>query len=398
MDKLLGYEARIPHLARRALYETRLILLLFVLIVPLESRAQPDPRVTRKVEFPNVPGYQTVKADLHIHTVFSDGSVWPDIRVQEAVRDGLDAIAMTDHLEFQPHSEDIPHPDRNRSYEVATESAENHDLIIINGSEITRDMPPGHSNAIFLKDANPLLQEDPMAVFQEAERQGAFTFWNHPMWIEQKKSGIASLTEMHRQLIREGLLDGIEVVNHQTYSAEALQIALDHDLTILGTSDIHGLIDWDYDVPRGGHRPITLVFVTERSKQGIREALLDGRTAVWFNNMMVGREEYVVPLIEASLTIKRATYESDSSVLNVLIENASDAEYILDSRSDYTFHTRSDVATIEPHGTTRLRVKPGERVQSLKLSFNVMNAVIAPEEHPVITLSVPVATEGSETQ
>ena len=45
-----------------------------------------------------------------------------------------------------------------------------------------------------------------------------------------------------RTLIQEGLLDGIEVVNEHT-SAEALQIALDHDLTVLGTSDIHGLID-----------------------------------------------------------------------------------------------------------------------------------------------------------
>jgi len=33
-------------------------------------------------------------------------------------------------------------------------------------------------------------------------------------------------------------------------------------LTIIGTSDIHGLIDWQYNVPQGGHRPITLVFAT----------------------------------------------------------------------------------------------------------------------------------------
>ena len=30
-------------------------------------------------------------------------------------------------------------------------------LIIINGQEITRSMPPGHINAIFLDDANKLL-------------------------------------------------------------------------------------------------------------------------------------------------------------------------------------------------------------------------------------------------
>ena len=55
----------------------------------------------RAIEFPNIPGYLTLKCDLHMHTVFSDGSVWPDIRVEEAVKDGLDAIATTEHLELQ---------------------------------------------------------------------------------------------------------------------------------------------------------------------------------------------------------------------------------------------------------------------------------------------------------
>lgn len=65
--------------------------------------------------YPNIEGYQTLKTDLHIHTVFSDGKVWPNIRVQEALRENLDAISLTEHLEYQPHLDDIPHPNRNRS-------------------------------------------------------------------------------------------------------------------------------------------------------------------------------------------------------------------------------------------------------------------------------------------
>ena len=57
--------------------------------------------VNRAIEFPNIPGYLTLKCDFHMHTVFSDGSVWPDIRVEEALKDGLDAIATTEHLELQ---------------------------------------------------------------------------------------------------------------------------------------------------------------------------------------------------------------------------------------------------------------------------------------------------------
>ena len=33
------------------------------------------------MEYPDIPGYKTLVTDLHQHTVFSDGSVWPDIRV-----------------------------------------------------------------------------------------------------------------------------------------------------------------------------------------------------------------------------------------------------------------------------------------------------------------------------
>lgn len=345
---------------------------------------------SRVIDFPDVQGYETLSVDLHTHTVFSDGSVWPTIRAEEAIRDGLDAVAITDHLEYQPHQDDIPHPNRNRSYEIARASAEGHDLIVINGSEVTREMPPGHANAVFVEDANRLLDDDAMTVFREAERQGAFTFWNHPMWTAQQPSGIASLTDMHRTLIQEGLLDGIEVVNEHTYSAEALQIALDHDLTIVGTSDIHGLIDWDYEVHHGGHRPVTLAFVNERSAEGLQEALQAGRTAVWYDNLLIGREEHVTRLLDAALIIEQAQYQGDTSVLDVHIQNRSDAAFILDRRTDYTFHAQSDVVEIPPHETTRLQVKTETRRGEVTLAFDVLNAVTAPETHPTITWDVSV--------
>ncbi|HEY1200352.1 MAG TPA: PHP domain-containing protein, partial [Niastella sp.] len=151
-------------------------------------------KLERALKFPNVPGYKVMKCDLHMHTVFSDGSVWPDIRVAEALADGLDAISLTEHLEYQPHKADIPHPDRNRSYELALKEAKDHNLLVIRGSEITRNMPPGHCNAIFINDANKMLISDSMEVFREAKRQSAFTFWNHPMWTRQRPDGMSTLT------------------------------------------------------------------------------------------------------------------------------------------------------------------------------------------------------------
>ena len=341
----------------------------------------------RVISFPDIPGYQTLTVDLHLHTVFSDGSVWPSVRVQEAVRDGLDAVAITDHLEYQPHHADIPNPDRNRSFEIARDVAASRGLIVIRGSEITRSMPPGHSNAIFIQDANPLLQEEPMPVFREAKRQGAFIFWNHPMWTSQRPDGVATLTDMHRQLLAEDLLHGIEVVNDHSYSEEALQIALDHDLTILGTSDIHGLIDWEYEVPHGGHRPVTLVFATARSEAGVKEALTERRTAVWHNDLLIGREEWLRPLVEASLRIAGARYAGDSQVLEVLLENTSDAPFTLSYTGAYTFDTHASLVSVPPHDTERLLVRTLENLDEVTLPFAVQNAITAPGENLKVTLT-----------
>ena len=314
------------------------ILFTILTFFSFQLSAQHDHSHNRQIEFPDIPGYLTLKCDFHQHTVFSDGHVWPSIRVQEAVKDGLDAISITDHIEYQPHEDDIPHPDRNRPFIVAKEEAENKSLIVINGSEITRSMPPGHANAIFLHDANKLLIEDSVEVFRQAKKQDAFIFWNHPNWTSQAPDGIASLTETHKYLIKEGLLDGIEVVNNYIYSDEALQIALDHNLTIMGTSDIHGLIDWQYHVPHGGHRPVTLVFAKEKSKAGIKEALINRRTVVWFKNTLIGRPEYLVPLIEQSITIAGAKYMDETSVLVVTLKNNSDADFIIENKTQYTLH------------------------------------------------------------
>ena len=64
----------------------------------------------RLIEFPDTTNFKTLVVDLHTHSVFSDGHVWPNVRVSEAQRDGLDALAITEHLEYQPHRRQLPHP------------------------------------------------------------------------------------------------------------------------------------------------------------------------------------------------------------------------------------------------------------------------------------------------
>ena len=51
----------------------------------------------RNIVIPDVNGYKVFKADLHTHTIYSDGQVLPEIRVREAWANGLDILAITDH-------------------------------------------------------------------------------------------------------------------------------------------------------------------------------------------------------------------------------------------------------------------------------------------------------------
>ena len=335
------------------------------------------------LQFPNVPGYETLKCDFHQHTVFSDGEVWPSIRVREALMDNLDAISLTEHLEYQPHLVDIPHKDRNRSYEIALREAKDHNLIIVKGSEITRAMPPGHSNAIFIEDANKLIATDYKASFREANRQHAFVFWNHP-YETPKNDNISVLYDMNKQLMDSNYVHGIEVVNTHTYSKEALQIAFDKNLTLMGTSDVHGLIDWDYKKGPQGHRPITLVFSKDRTQENIREALFNHRTVVHYDNTLIGRDSLLIPLINASLVIKKAFYEPKSLVLSVVLENASSCDFILQNLSTYSLVESTDIIQIPGKESVTLHFRTKEKLNQMDWDFTVLNAVNSPNTHPTI--------------
>ena len=390
------------------------------------ANAQPE-QDARSIDFPDPEGYVTLVADLHTHTVFSDGDVWPTIRIEEATKDGIDVISFTEHLEYQPHIEDIPHPDRNRSFELGQLAVSNSDLMVIKGAEITRQIndalkTPGHINAVFIQDANKLYRydasrkEEALAQFrpqatthspadeynaitrlwpaeqaiQEANAQSAFVFWNHPAWFAQRPDGIATLENIHKQFIADGLLHGIEVVNMHWFSEAALQIALDNNLTILGTSDVHQLIDWDYEPHHGGHRPVTLILADTNTEASVKEALFARRTVVWFNDLLIGEERNVVPLLKASLTIASASYTPDTTILEVTFRNVSDATFQLKNTSHYTFAEDDDYLVIPQHSETMIPVNVIERLSSVELEFEVLNAIVAPKTHPNLVLHSPI--------
>ena len=101
---------------------------------------------------------------------------------------------------------------------------------------------------------------------------------------------------------------------------------------------------------------------------------------------LVGKEEYVLPLVEASLLLSSQGYIGDTTVLNVTIENVSDAWFTVKNVSDYRFHDRADLLSIPPHHAVSFDVKTLERRTDISLSFDVLNVVTAPGVHPQVAL------------
>lgn len=345
-----------------------------------------------EINIPDIPGYLTLKCDFHSHTVFSDGEVWPTVRVKEAWQQGLDAIAITDHIEYQVHKEDII-KNHNRPFEIAKPKADELGLILIKGAEITRDMPPGHFNAIFLQDINPLDTKEWRDAIKAANGQGAFVFWNHPGWRQPDE--IPIWYDEHTELFQNGSFQGIEIVNEYSYYPKVYQWALDKKLTIMGDSDVHSPLLMDFDLAHGQHRPITLVFAKEKSEQAIKEALLARRTAVYHNDLLIGEEQFLKPIFEQSIEILNSSVSiKGTGRATVQIKNRSDLIFNLVAESNVEEFSVPEELKLYPDKTITFQLKGKSKTISGKkkfaIPFAVKNLLIAPEKGLPVALTVEV--------
>ncbi len=266
--------------------------------------------VRNEIQIPDVDGYKTLKCDFHIHTVFSDGKVWPDIRVAEAWQEGLDAIAITDHIEYRPNKE-ILKGDLNESYKIAKRAGDAIGFMVIHGTEITRSKPLGHLNALFISDAVPMDVKEPLEAIDEAIRQGAFIMWNHPGWPDDK----STLYPVHEELIKAGKIHGVEVFNHLEYYPVSLDWCKDKNLAFMSNTDIHGLISTTYGAGNK-IRPMTLVLAKERNLESIKEALFAKRSIAYYHGELAGKPEHLKGLLKASVKI-RIIDEKQAEVTNI---------------------------------------------------------------------------------
>jgi hypothetical protein len=299
-----------------------LFLFLFLAIFCLNTNGQ-----RKIINLPDLPGYVTLKGDFHLHTVFSDGNVWPTYRLFEAFRDGLDAFAIADHIEYSPKKAYVP-VDHNAAWKIIESLAKESNIIPVHAAEITRDMPPGHLNALFIQDASLLAIDSVYNAIEAAVKQGAFIQWNHPGWKSQEPDGIPKLYDLHKKLLKNGWINGIEFFNDSEFYPVILNWCKQYNLAVMGNSDVHGIISESYPEPEFTHRPMTLVFARERTSASLKEALFAGRTLVWFKNTLGGKEEFAKPFFYRCISVGKPYYDN---VRNTFFEvtNKTDIPFYL---------------------------------------------------------------------
>ena len=281
----------------------------------------------RKIDIPDIDGYKTLKVDFHLHTINSDGQVAPSVRVLEAFREGLDAIAITDHQPFFGKPVDWNY---DQSYSQAISEAKARDILLIKGMELSHHQNEiGHLNFLFIKDCNDYKltmefgEKETHDALVQAQREGAWVTGNHPGWPDEN----SELGRFWTEEIEAGRIQGMEVFNAYEFYPLAIDHIRKYNLAFIGASDEHRPTDFTYDLDKV-MRPMTLVFAQDRSVEAIHDALKARRTVAFANNMLAGDPKWLLKLFKGSLKIEKV--EERGANLRVRVFNQSDIDYFLD--------------------------------------------------------------------
>ena len=337
------------------------------------------PRSTTRKEFyaPSVDGYTAYKADLHNHTIFSDGHLTMQARVREAWADGLDVIAVTEHLEFRPHEKDFvkylkgyvgkdakaraydfvskPCPakediavDFNVPVELARKTAKNYDMTIIPGIEVTRKPDEYcHFNALFTTDNNAIFDADPMQSLRNAKAQGALVLHNHPGW----KRKDLSMTKFEKAAYKEGLIDGIEIMNGSEFYPKALTRAWKYNFFVSSNTDIHQPSAERYE-RYGARRNMTLIFAKDKSLESLREAIDARRTLAYSYGTLAGSEELLRKFFKASIEVREISVDKKGR-RQIIVTNHSSVDWWLarEGKKTEMLEANSSIILVESTST-----------------------------------------------
>ena len=159
---------------------------------------------------------------------------------------------------------------------------------------------------------------------------------------------------------------------------EAVQWCLDKNLTMIGTSDIHQPIQTDYDFSKDEHRTMTFVFAKERSLKGIREALDNRRTAAYYRELVIGREDLLRPFFEKCVEIEEISRNEKGVTLS--ITNTTDLVLKLKKTAHDTSLVYFRDMTLKPHTRYSVRIGFDNSIKGGDMNFEVTNFIVAPDK------------------
>ena len=325
---------------------------------------------------PQVDGLNCYTADLHAHTIYSDGELSPEERVKEAWCDGLDILAITDHIETRRQERDMlkflkayapdkekgfdpintrcsrgVHADErgivsdlNFSFELAKKAAKNYpELTLIKGTEISREpVHIGHYCALFTKDNNTIYSRDDAQAIRNAKKQGALITHNHPGWERTS----TDYTEFEKKIYAEGLIDGIEITNGKDFYPEIVNRAVEKKLYMVSATDIHATTASIYGKQKF-YRDMTLIFAKDKSEASLRKAFLSQKTLGYCGGYIIGEKSLLEKFFRASVTVVPAG--TTKKGLRVSITNNTSFDYTLNDNGRIitlpAFHTVSATLT-----------------------------------------------------
>ena len=362
-----------------------------------------------EIILPQVKGFNCYKADLHVHTSYSDGAVTPAGRVNEAWYDGLDILAITDHLESHsgvkkffkvaapynkngkptrytpPGSTIMPKNgidpglkvDFNAIHQEAERANKNkgYNLLLIKGCEMARNKEKlGHYNALFVSDLNAIYNFDLKEAFKNVKSQGGLVIHNHPGLTDRYE------TEWHAECRKEGLIDGIEVVNGLRYYPPMVKRCIDEKLFMVGCTDTHDVTDHRYTAV-GCFRTMTIIFAKECTEEAIKEALIKRRSIAYSGGDLIGEEEWLKEFFNASIHCQLIKKDKKNDTRTFSLTNMSSITYEL--------RRGKTVIMLEPFKTTTLTW--GKDKESGKLShprLRVDNMWIVDHKHPYFDIEI----------
>ena len=303
---------------------------------------------------PQVDGLNCYTADLHAHTIYSDGDLSPEERVKEAWCDGLDILAITDHIEtrrqernmlkflkgyspekkgFEPINTRVSRgkhadergivSDLNFSTELARQTAKSYpELTIIKGAEISREpVHIGHYCALFTTDNNAIYSRDDAEAIRNARAQGAIITHNHPGWERTS----CDMTEFHKKVYGEGLIDGVEITNGTSFYPEIVGRCIDKKLYMVSATDIHATTN--YYNKQNFYRNMTLIFAKDKSEKSLKKAFLSQKTLGYSGGYIIGEESLLAKFFQASV---KANYVGAAKKgIRVSLTNQTSFDYLL---------------------------------------------------------------------